>query len=229
MMSRGFEDGVGVRIYSNMYERDSINLCFSFSVLKEYIKSRYVLIEQATDWAKRKIAETQFEWKKRKVCRALQPIEVLEDIANILESRYEECYYIATAITDLKCETTVGENDAAVTTYRGAIVSTLPELCDAIDAADNDLFSETLTRIIYAKPQAMHSRTHYQLEKIFTYLADCQSEGNIQWGRMRAEDFANEFAKKYVVIKPYEMSFDEIKLLVRTACYLESQAQEKNK
>ena len=72
----------------------------------------------------------------------------------------------------------------------------------------------------------MPQGTSYQLEKIFTYLDDEYSTGaNYTFGLMQAGDFAEGFAKKWVVICPQEMPICEIHLLVRTACYLEAQAQ----
>ena len=66
---------------------------------------------------------------------------------------------------------------------------------------------------------------HYQLEKIYCYLND--SYANTEWGLKKAEEFANEFAKKWVIIKPREMSFDEIKMLTSVACYLEYMEQKR--
>jgi hypothetical protein len=61
---------------------------------------------------------------------------------------------------------------------------------------------------------------HYQLEKIYCYLND--DDGDINWGLKMADSFSKEFSKKWVEIKPYEMNFDEIKMLTTIACYYES-------
>ena len=58
---------------------------------------------------------------------------------------------------------------------------------------------------------------HYQLEKIFSYLNE--EYGDVEWGLIQAEAFSKEFAKKWVIIKPREMGFDEIKMLTNVACY----------
>lgn len=65
--------------------------------------------------------------------------------------------------------------------------------------------------------------------KIFYYL-DERSEiidpySNEAWGLKQAEDFANGFAKKWVKIDVETMQYDEIKLLIYTACYLERKEQ----
>ena len=46
-------------------------------------------------------------------------------------------------------------------------------------------------------------------------------------GVKQAEAFANEFAKKWVIIKPRSMNFEEIKMLTSVACYLEYKEQMK--
>ena len=75
----------------------------------------------------------------------------------------------------------------------------------------------------------MHQHAHYQLEKIFCYLEErskvIDPYSNEAWGLKQAEFFANEFAKKWVTINVQSMQYDEIKLLVSTACYLEAKEQ----
>ena len=64
---------------------------------------------------------------------------------------------------------------------------------------------------------------YYQIEKIYSCLND--DYGDVEWGLIQAEAFANEFAKKWVTINPRSMNFDEIKLLTGVACYLEYKEQ----
>jgi hypothetical protein len=226
MKLRGIDDGVGIRIYSTEAADGLMDLCFPFSVLTGYIKSRYELIENATEWAKDKIEQAETGWGRRKVQSCLSPVDVLKDIADILDSRFEEHYSIDTAIEHLECETTVPGNDPAITEYRAAITSLLPALCDAVDALDNELVAQTVNSVIDAQPQQTHGMFHYQMEKILCYLVDYQGEENIKWGLQQALSFAGEFAKKHVAILPYDMSFGEVKFLVATACYLENKEQE---
>ena len=71
---------------------------------------------------------------------------------------------------------------------------------------------------------------HYQLEKIYGYLNyENDNSDDIEWGLKQAEAFAKEFAKKWVVIKPREMDFYEIKMLTQVACYLEYMEQKEGK
>ena len=86
--------------------------------------------------------------------------------------------------------------------------------------------------VLYIRPKNMHEYAHYQLEKIFSYLdkrsEHIELESNEAWGLIQAHEFSQEFAKKWVKIDVKTMSYDEIHLLVSTACYLESKEQEKN-
>lgn len=74
---------------------------------------------------------------------------------------------------------------------------------------------------------------HYQLEKIYSYL-DERSEyidpaSDEYWGLQQAYAFSQEFAKKWVKIDVKTMQYDEIKLLVAVACFMEQNEQEKKR
>lgn len=87
--------------------------------------------------------------------------------------------------------------------------------------------------IIYERPKDMHQMAHYQLEKIYSYLderSDCiDPASNEYWGLQQAYEFSQEFAKNWVTIDVRTMQYDEIKLLVAVACYLEKEKQDKAK
>ena len=71
---------------------------------------------------------------------------------------------------------------------------------------------------------------HYHLEKVYNYLNYKNKDiDDIKWGLKQAELFAQGFAKKWVVIKPREMSYDETKMLIQVACYLEYMEQKEGK
>ena len=96
-------------------------------------------------------------------------------------------------------------------------------ICDALDNYETDVMNDLCNSVLSLRPKA-HQMMHYQLEKIFCYLND-DGYGDIDWGLTQADAFSKEFAKKWVVIKPYEMNFNEIKLLTSVACYLEYKEQ----
>jgi hypothetical protein len=222
---------VGVKVYSDKYPEDDENhgiksIEIRFELLKDYIVSRYNLLQKATEWVYSEVERVKNEWQKTKVKRDLPIIGILKDISNILVSRSEEVYDVSILIKDMSLELSISENLSSVNLYRQAIIDLVPELCDDVDNIRHEEFSEKTSHIISAHPNKAHEWMGYQLEKIFCYLTDynvgCE---NHSWGLQQAEFFSKEFAKKYVTIKPYEMSHDEIHLLVRTACYLEYQSQ----
>ena len=210
-------DPVGVRIYTNQVE-DTIDMRISFSLLKDYIKSRYDRLKSATAWAQEEVEQAIGSWKKTKVDRNKAPLDILIEIDQILSSRYVSCYSCKDAIMYLGCELTLEENRASVKQFRNAIISELPAICDAVDALNNELVEEIFDHI-FMYPVKMHTMARYQLEKIFT-------SDDEWWASRQADAFAAEFATKWVTIKAYDMPRNEIMLLVQTACYLERREQE---
>lgn len=75
--------------------------------------------------------------------------------------------------------------------------------------------------------KTLHKMGYYQLEKIFSYLhVGSELSSDYKWGLEQAQNFANEFARKWVKINIDKMSADEIKLLVRIACFFEKKEEE---
>ena len=102
---QGYTDGVGIRIYSSI-NNDTIDLIIPFKNLKEYIQSRYKRIELATKWAEKQIELARAKWGKHKVNRSQESVEVLKDIVDTLDSRYEQSYPIKELLLYMKCELT---------------------------------------------------------------------------------------------------------------------------
>ncbi len=223
----GIPDAIGVRVYSNKCD-GILDLRLSFATLKEYVKSRYECINLATQWAEQAVEKEKSKWRKQKINRVQEPIDILREILKILISRYEETYDIENTINYLECINTVENNKEAVNQFRNALIEKIPALCDAVENLDNNLMAELLHDVIHAQPQKMHNGVHYQLEKIFSYLIEDGNNysENYKWGLKQAQYFSEAFAKKWVIIKPFEMSCNEIKLLVRVACFLEKLDQE---
>ncbi|MDR1165371.1 MAG: hypothetical protein LBO66_05785 [Deltaproteobacteria bacterium] len=223
-------DEVGVVIYSNKSKilANTNCLCFSFSILKEYVKSRYALIEIATDWVKQKVEYAHNEWSKRKVNRSLTPIGILQDIKNILESQYRPSDGVDNALACLECETTERANDNAVLTFRHKIDSVITSLCDAMDKFDYEQLEDILSGIIYARSRKMHNMASEQLETILCYQPNAEDAINHQYFIQQVNDFSEIIASKYVIIKPQDMSVAEIKMLVRITCFIECQTQEQS-
>ena len=219
---------IGVKIYSN--KREIIEpLLISFESLKEYIKGKYEELNDVITKFKQIIEEKETEWKKHKVNRDQEAVDVLKDCVNILEERYMDTYEIHKLITYLTCENSFEENIENVNKYRNEIKRIIPSICDAIDSHDIEKLYSIVSFVLYVRPNA-HEMMYYQLEKIFGYLNyENDNSDDIEWGLKQAELIAQGFAKKWVVIKPREMSYDETKMLTQVACYLEYMEQKEGK
>ena len=221
----GISDAIGVRTYSNKCD-DILDLQLSFATLKEYIKSRYECICLATKWAEYAVSKEESKWRRQKLNRVQEPIDIYREILKVLISRYHEVYDIEKAINYLECINTVENNKKAVNQFRNALIEKIPAVCDAVEDLDYNLMVEILDDVIHARPPKMHNGAHYQLEKIFTYLReDNNYSDNYKWGLEQTQNFYEGFAKNWVIIKPFEMSCNEIKLLVSVACYIEKMNQ----
>ena len=218
-----YKNPIGVQIYSN--KRDISHICLDFEDLKQYIKNKYNKIELIVDKCNLIIDDFKKEKRKHKVNRNQNKISILKEISSILDERYLEHYDIDKLIDCLECDLTVDKNRKNIEIYRAKIIKIIPDLCDATDNYDSNRISDLCYDLLYMRPKA-HQMMHYQLEKIFCYLND-DDYGDVEWGLKQADAFSKEFAKKWVTIRPYDMSFKEIKLLVNVACYLEYIEQNK--
>lgn len=226
------KDSVGIRMYTNIDQNKVVSLTFSFKSLKGYIKSIYDTFPALIKWAKDVISGQNAEWKLTKVNRKQDAVSVLKEVKSILESRFADAYSIDTAISYLTCATTIASNSNNVELFRKRIVECIPAICDSVDNLDYEALEDALA-ILYETPKVMHQMAHYQLEKIYSYLderSDCiDPASNEYWGLQQAYEFSQEFAKNWVTIDVRTMQYDEIKLLVAVACYLEKDKQDKAK
>ena len=215
-----FIDPIGTVIYSN--KREIMEpLLISFESLKEYIKDKYEELYDVIIKLKEIIEDKKIEWKKHKVNRNQEDLDVLKDCINILEERYMDTDEVEKLITYLTCENSLEENIENVNKYRNEIKRIIPSICDAIDSHDIEEFCNIISFILFVRPKT-DNKIHYQLEKVYCYLNyENDNRDDIEWGLKQAELFAQGFSKKWVVIKPREMDYDEIKMLIRVVCYLE--------
>ena len=216
------KDTVGLCIYSNKCP-DTLHLRVPFKSLKEYILSRYLKLNLATKWAEQSIKKAQDDWKKQSVKRSECPTDTFQSMLDICISRHWHTGNLKRVIRFLECPLTYHENAHAVQQYKDALVETLPSLCDAIERVDEQATEQILDSVLHIRPDTLHKGASYQLEKIFGYL-DEEYPGDIMWGKMQANAFAQNFAQKWVYIDADNMPFTEIKLLVNTACYLEQKS-----
>lgn len=115
-----FIDPIGTAIYSN--KREIMEpLLISFESLKEYIKDKYEELNDVIIKLKEIIEDKKTEWKKHKVNRNQEDIDVLKDCVNILEERYMDTDEVEKLITYLTCENSLKENIENVNKYRNEI------------------------------------------------------------------------------------------------------------
>jgi len=229
MRFRGYEDAVGVRIYTSL-ETDILDFIISFATLKDYVRSRYERISLATKWVYEQIEAAKTEWKTHKINRNQSPLEVLREIDQTLNERYERSYSIEELLRYMECELSDKSNEQVVDKYKEAIVGIIPDICDAVDNLEHCLVEE-LCDSLFERPKKMHHMAGYQLEKIFCNLgesasADVNIPTNTLWGLEQARSFSEAFAKKWVRIDVNQMPHAEIQLLVRVACFMEKLEQE---
>lgn len=223
--------GIVMYIYSGSGRSFDRRIAFSFSALKKYIRLRYSLINVATERIRQIFNEKKSQWKQRHVNRDLSPIDILKDIKLILDERSSEASWaIDPAIEYLSCKTTGRENDEIIQDYRGEIESIIPKLCDAVEEMNYEKMEKQLDEVLNAY-LVLGRYPHYQMvvyrhEKIFDDLRGTKSSPELDSDRIAcgledAEAFAKGFAKEWVIIKPYEMDFCEIRMLFSIACYYE--------
>lgn len=222
------EGCVAVHVYS-----DKQNMPFSLQIpfvdLQGYVYSRYSLLRYIHEELKKHIDTKESLWKKRKINRDLSPELILEDIKAVLHERYQSAYDIDELVDLLTCTYTRPENEEYVKQVQKELIQRLPAICDAIDNMDTEAAYQTYKDILYSRPAKMHDGAGYELEKIFCYLTDDTQYIDQIFGKSMAALFSKGFASKWVVMDIDNMSFKEIRMLTRIACFMEKQDQDRKK
>lgn len=216
------KDDVGFRLYSN--KDDGLKDVFvRFKNLKGYLAQRYRILYTFIKWGQEEIIKQNDIWKQEKVERSGTSIEILEKVNKILESRYCSHYSIDEALVILKSNFTNKLNQDAVDIVKDLIDKSINKICDCVDSLDYENLEECLS-FLYKRPKNLHDHAHYELEKTFDYLGDergmCLRGSNEEWGLIQAANFYDSYAKKYVNIDFNEMSYKDIKTLIRVSCIL---------
>ena len=224
------KENIGIRIYTNMdEEHDTIDLFIPYKNFKNYLKERYELIKDFISWGSDVISRQNNEWSQTKVNRELVPIEIIKEIQTILESRFVEEYSLEDALHILEYESSNKQNIEAVSKVKSLILDKMDLICDAVDGLDNEKLGEALS-FLWERPRNLHHHANYELEKTFGYLDDergmCLPGSNEEWGLIQATEFYKAYAHKYVYIDFKEMSYLEIKILIRTSLILGKEKEE---
>ena len=227
----GLKGFIDIKMYSDLRDKNNNSnhsISVSFNDLKKYIKLRYENLKLITQWIESEVLRNKSIWKAQGIVRGQTPVETLYNIKQALTNQFQDTYEVDDCISYLACDLTDESNVDNVQKFRSALIDKIDTIYRyAIEVDYSGLCKEM--DIIYTRPEIMHQNAHYQLEKIFCYLNDRSDYGNILWGRQQAHEFSKGFAKKWVTIDAENMSFEEIKLLVTTACYLEQEEQEASK
>ena len=222
---------VGIRIYTNARELDTLDIFFPFESLKSYISQRFNLLKTFIIWGKEAIIGQNSIWVQRKVNRSGNTLNVLKDVRIVLEERFADTYSVDETIKLIELES-IEDNKNAVSTVKGMIDSSLNEVCDAVDNLDYNRMENALS-FVFKRPMNLHAHAHYELEKIFNYLDDekgtCEKGSNEEWGLIQAVNFYTRYAKEYVVIDFNTMDYKEIKSLIRISCILGRKKENKGK
>lgn len=223
--SKGY---ISITMYSDFRDENNNSnhrIRVSFKELKKYIKLRYENLGLITQWVESEIVRNNEIWKAQGIVRGQTPVETLCNIKRALTNQFQDTYEIDDYISYLTCNLTDKSNADNVQKFRRALIERIDAIYHCATELDYLGLCEEL-EITYIRPRIMHQFADYQLEKIFCYLNDRCDYGNVIWGRQQAHEFSKGFAQKWVTIDAENMSFEEIKLLVTTACYLEHEEQE---
>lgn len=222
------KDCIGILVYSNQ-QSETKTLYVPYDSLKSFIKNRYEQLILVKNELERRIENKNEEWKRKKINRNQPDIQILQEVYNTLNDRFCDTYEIEFFIKILKYQSDNQKNSNAVQKLKDLIVLLIPQICDSVDNLDYDELANIVDEIIYAHPKNTYQMFRYDREKIFSYLDEnTKADTDKTWGLQRAKQFSEQFAKKWVDIEAETMSYDEIKLLTITACYLELQAEKGN-
>lgn len=216
------KDKIGIMIYSNKFS-NTISLYIPKTSIYNYIDYRYKLLNLANTELKKRIENKNKEWMKSKINKEQTTEQILVDILNTLNVRYNNTYDIETFINIIKYKSQNLKNEISVNKVKDVIISFIPQICDCIDNLDYENYYEIVEKITNIRIQDDFIR--YQIQKILTYLNFEESTGNQEWGKSCAKIFAERFANKWVDIDVDNMNYEEIKLLTIVACYLEKQEE----
>ena len=213
------KNSIEVMVYSN--KRNTFRIGIKFNDLKKYIYEKFLLINSITASFQKIIDNKIIKWKKRKVNRHQSVELVLQDIIDIFNERYINSSDIETIYDYLTCNITNKENKKIVDQYIYELKEIIPIICDCVDEMDYKRLECTIYDKINPHIKEKYPMMNYQIGKIYTYL-NYDDFYYIQLGLKMAESFSKGFAKNWVIIEPYNMDYNEIKLLVTIACYYES-------
>lgn len=120
------------------------------------------------------------------------------------------------------CPISNPENNKSVLLYREAISKAIPAICDGVEKLEK-ICNISAYKQLTEDPK-MTPEESYQLIQVYSYI---EGEGRESMGYELSHtiEFAQGFARKWVKMDPQKTPIQELRLLARTACYLELQEQ----
>ena len=213
------DDYVGVMIYSSVKERDWKTLRVRFSVLKEYLKSRYESLGLVLDKVNKKIKKSTKTWKMVTVDSQLPPLDQLKFMRDEFDKRCDDwsVYQTQQLIDLLECPCTLEANQSRVKMFRQEIADSLPALSTAFSRLDYAEYLNIVDHLTEIEVEESR-KLNYTLRKIFEYLGRPEKR---DWATPDIDMIAKDFVGKWVKIDQSVMPDSEIKLLLTLACYYE--------
>ena len=212
-------DYVGVKIYSTVEDRDGKILRVRFSVLKEYLRTRYESLQLVVDKINGKIKDSQKVWKWVCVDPNLSPLEQMKFMSSEFTKRREDnmAYEVGRIIDILEAPCSLIENVTNVAMYRKEIEKAVPDLVQCFTSSNHARFIDIVDHFTSCQIDES-SELNYILCKVFEYLDD---EGCREWATPNIDIVVKDFAKKWVRIDSRDMPSGELKMLITLACYNE--------
>ncbi len=100
----------------------------------------------------------------------------------------------------------------------------MPEVVKMVESLDTEGLNDYLESLL-AVPKPSYAGADYQLQKIFSGLNPYADAKEWMRGLKQAEGFYKDCGSKWVKMDVAKMRDNEIKLLVRIACDMQSQSE----
>lgn len=181
-----------------------------------------MLISKVIDALHDKIEQKNKIWKEHKVVEGNTPINTLNDIALILKERYQETSYINELIYIFEYVPKTEKTKTSLDTLKDHVLNLIPEMIHSINELNHSLFYEIIDHILYAVPKNTYTGEDYEISKILGFSPTFDDEA---FFRSCTASFLQKIAKRWVDIDVETMSVEEIKMLVKVACYLEKESE----
>ena len=104
------------------------------------------------------------------------------------------------------------------------LIEAVPEVIKMVESLDTEGLNDYLESLL-AVPKPSYAGADYQLQKIFSGLNPYADAKEWMRGLKQAEGFYKDCGSKWVKMDVAKMRDNEIKLLVRIACDMQSQSE----